>query len=203
MSCCTFGAHQRVKLFFYLTSEKFFLAKGSSNNSSITVECNTKITKGEKEAVEIGTPKVGNWPLHVSLTVSIEAKPEVVWQVLTDYEHLSEFVPGMSKSRVMERNEDTITIEQVFKHLFGSMELLLSVKETPPNRIDFWLVGGNMKIYDGHWLIKPYNSGSTLLTFEVDVQPGFFAPMWLVSWVLKKEIQKGLLAVREEAIKRR
>ena len=151
--------------------------------------------------VEAEAPEVGKWPLHVRIVLPVEAEPATVWKVLTDYQHMAEFVPHMTRCRVIERKTDTLTVEEVFKHLFVSMELLLSVKETPPNRIDFRLVGGNMKVYDGHWSIEPNNPEGTLLSLEVAIQPGFYAPRSIVSWILKKELPEGVLSIREKAVK--
>jgi ribosome-associated toxin RatA of RatAB toxin-antitoxin module len=151
--------------------------------------------------VETRTPEAEKWPIHLRIVLPIEAKPETVWQVLTDYEHMTEFVPHMTKCEVKERQGDTVLVEEVFRQLFVTMELLLSIKEIPPDRIEFKLVDGNMKVYDGHWTIKSHNPEETLLTLEVDVQPGFFAPRSITSIILKKTLPEGVLAIREKAVK--
>lgn len=159
------------------------------------------IPKEGQMLVEAEAPETGKWPLHVRIILPVEAEPAVVWKVLTDYEHMAEFVPHMTRCKVIGRQGDTVTVEEVFKHLLVSMELLLSVKEIPPNRIDFRLVGGNMKVYDGRWSIEPHNPVGTLLTLEVAVQPGFYAPRGVVSWILKKSLPEGVLSIREKAVK--
>lgn len=151
--------------------------------------------------VETQNPEVGKWPVRLRIALPIEAKPETVWRVLTDYDHMTEFVPHMVRCRVVERQKDTYTVEQVYRHLLVSMEILLSIKESPPDRIDFHRVGGNMKVYDGHWSIKPNNPEGSLLTLEVAVEPGFFAPRGIVSWILKRELPEGILAIGEKAVK--
>ncbi len=149
--------------------------------------------------VEASAPETEKWPVYLKIVLPIETEPERVWQVLTDYEHMPEFIPHMTTCRVTERQGNTFTVEEVFRHLFVSMELLLSIKHSPPDRIDFQLVGGNMKVYNGHWVIEPHNPGGTLLTLEVAVQPGFFAPRAITTWILKKALPEGVLAIREKA----
>jgi ribosome-associated toxin RatA of RatAB toxin-antitoxin module len=151
--------------------------------------------------VKAQVPEAGKWPINVKIVLPIEARPEVVWKVLTDYEHMTEFVPHMKSCKVVERKGDVLTVEEVYRHLLVTMELLLSIKESPPDRIDFRRVGGNMKVYDGHWSIKPHNPDGTLLTLEVAVQPGFFAPRGFTSWILKKELPEGVLSIREKAMR--
>ncbi|HHT9153225.1 MAG TPA: SRPBCC family protein [Candidatus Hypogeohydataceae bacterium YC40] len=160
----------------------------------------TKLEYGQL-TVEASAPETEKWPLHVKIVLPIKAETEAVWKVLTEYDQMKEFVPHMTKCRVIEQQGNTFNVEQVYKHLLISMKLLLSIKHNHPNRIDFHLVGGNMKVYDGHWSIEPYNPGGTLLSLEVDVQPGFFAPRGIVSWILKKELPEGVMAVAEKAIK--
>ncbi|HLA37806.1 MAG TPA: SRPBCC family protein [Candidatus Brocadiales bacterium] len=186
---------QNILKVFLIPFMAIFICQREGQTSYIT------IPKEGQMLVEAEAPEAGKWPLHVRIVLPVEAEPAVVWKVLTDYEHMAEFVPHMTKCKVIERQGNTVTVEEVFKHFLVSMELLLSVKESPPNRIDFRLVGGNMKVYDGRWSIEPHNPVGTLLTLEVAVQPGFYAPRSLVSWILKKSLPDGVLSIREKAVK--
>ena len=40
------------------------------------------------------------------------AAPQVVWNVLTDYDRLHEFVPNLNSSKLLSRNADEAVIEQ-------------------------------------------------------------------------------------------
>jgi ribosome-associated toxin RatA of RatAB toxin-antitoxin module len=183
-----------ILLKFFIIFPIFSIGQGDYSADTVT-----KPVDGQM-LVETSAPEEEKWPLHVKITLPIEAEAELVWKLLTDYEHMAEFLPHMTKCKVVQQDGDTFTVEQVYRQFLISMKLLLSIRHNYPNRIDFKLVGGNMKKYDGHWSIEPHNPGGTLLKLEVDVQPGFFAPRGIASWILKKELPEGMLAIREKAL---
>ena len=43
---------------------------------------------------------------------TINAPYALIWQTLTDYDHLSEFIPGLLKSHVIERRSNAAIVEQ-------------------------------------------------------------------------------------------
>ncbi len=49
----------------------------------------------------------------------LAAPPKLVWDTLTDYERLRDFMPGVSSSRVLERDGNRLTVEH-----HGEFELL-------------------------------------------------------------------------------
>ncbi len=154
----------------------------------------------EQILIETGTPENSRGPLYIRVVLPIVVEPKIVWQVLTDYEHLPEFVPHMVTCRVLEREGNKVIMKQVFRHLFISMGMLLSVKEDAPRKISFKRLRGNLKAYDGCWCLKPLNPEGTLLTLEMAFQPGFPVPRALVSWALKRELPKGLLILKKRAM---
>src|SRR4051812_1792339 len=44
--------------------------------------------------------------------VQLDVDPSTAWDVLSDYDHLSQFIPDMSVSRVVSRTGDTALVEQ-------------------------------------------------------------------------------------------
>ena len=71
----------------------------------------------------------------VNASARLAADRRVVWDTLTDYERLREFVPGVMRARVLERTGDRLVIEQVgvFSVLFMDLpvRLRLVVEHTP------------------------------------------------------------------------
>lgn len=65
----------------------------------------------------------------------IAAPPKLVWDTLTDYERLHEFMPGVSSSRVLERDGNRLTVEHrgVFDLLFfaRAVRVRLAVEHRP------------------------------------------------------------------------
>lgn len=56
---------------------------------------NAKNNKAEEREVQCDVETVSWRERHISASVSIEASEERVWEVLTDYERLAEFIPNL------------------------------------------------------------------------------------------------------------
>lgn len=71
----------------------------------------------------------------VHATAQVAADQRVVWETLTDYERLREFVPGVTRARVLARVGNQLTIEQVgvFSVFFVDLpvQVRLAVQHTP------------------------------------------------------------------------
>lgn len=156
--------------------------------------------KTGKMLVGVKGPERGKWPLKVRVLLPVEATQEEIWKLLTDYDHQPEFIPHMKECQVISREGDRIVIKQVFGFLFLSMNMETAIHLSPPSRINFQRIKGNMEVYDGYWGIEPLNPGTTLLTLEIEAKPGFYVPRWTMSALLKKEVPEGLLAIRKKAL---
>jgi hypothetical protein len=71
----------------------------------------------------------------VRASAQLLADRQVIWDTLTDYEHLREFVPGVTGTRVLAQSSDQLTIEQVgtFPVFFFDLpvQVRLAVQHTP------------------------------------------------------------------------
>src|SRR6516225_9089325 len=50
--------------------------------------------------------------ISVTATAEMLVDPHTAWKVITDYDHLAEFIPSMRSSRVVRRDADRVLIEQ-------------------------------------------------------------------------------------------
>ena len=89
----------------------------------------------------------------------------VAWAVLTDYDHIGEFVRSVRSSRVERREGGKVLLRQtavggVFV-FHRRVEVLLELRETPQRRIAFRdVLGKDFKSYAGEWLITADPAGS-------------------------------------------
>jgi hypothetical protein len=78
-----------------------------------------------------------SYVVHASGQVA--ADPHVAWDALTDYAHLSEFVPDIERSRIVVREGNRLIVEYVgaFRLLFVSMpvRVRLAVEQDPYQRV--------------------------------------------------------------------
>lgn len=140
--------------------------------------------------------------------VLITAPLSVVWGVLTDYDRVTQFLPGVVSIKVLSNQGNRKIVEQIDSRrimLFQIRSRLRSlVTETQgENRIDFRLLEGDLKEFQGSWELHPVSSGSqVLLTQRILAQPKASVPKSIFYNVFKKSLQQNFNAIRLEAERR-
>jgi ribosome-associated toxin RatA of RatAB toxin-antitoxin module len=108
--------------------------------------------------------------LEVVCRALIEAPADLVWQTLTDYNRLAEFIPGMTRSRVLSRKGAVAVVEQLgaARFLFVSVPIEVTVASTerPPHVIEAKMLKGNLKRMDGAYRIEPLAEGRVRLSWS-------------------------------------
>ena len=119
--------------------------------------------------------------LEIVCRVMLEAPPELIWQTLTDYNRLAEFIPGMRRSRVVSQDGAVTVIEQSgeARFLFVSypIEITIASTERPPYAIDANLLKGNLKRLEGAYRITPQAGGGALVTWIGVVEAESMPPL--------------------------
>jgi ribosome-associated toxin RatA of RatAB toxin-antitoxin module len=139
----------------------------------------------------------------IEAQVNVFAPGEIVWGILTDYESIYEFIPGMVKSKVLDMGEGGGAIlEQegsvsIFPFTFNS-RIVLRVKEVPMRRINFEMIEGDFASYKGHWSLK---RESDTITLRLVIKASYLIriPRFIISQSLKSLARKALSSIAEEA----
>ncbi|MBI1823530.1 MAG: hypothetical protein HYR80_05400 [Nitrospirae bacterium] len=71
----------------------------------ITLFCLSASASDESVDLEFTLTK---WPMTLTAQILVPASPEKVWNTLTNYDHLADFLPGMESSRIVRRTDDQI-----------------------------------------------------------------------------------------------
>lgn len=145
-----------------------------------------------------------NWPMALRASTDISADIFTVWNVLTDYDHLTDYLPKMEVSRVIQRSENQIILEQVTRtrFLFFSKKIAikLNIVEKPYEEIDFERAGGNLEMFSGQWILKPIQNGrATRLTYLLKFKPAFYTPKWIVRHTLSQEVREQIQIIAARA----
>jgi len=115
--------------------------------------------------------------------ISVEAtrRDDALEVTLTDYDRLAEFIPGMRRSRVVERRGAVTVVEQSgeagFLFFTFPIEVTLASTERPPHALDVILLKGNLKRLDGGYRIAPQPGGRILLTWSGIVEALAMPPL--------------------------
>lgn len=156
-------------------------------------------------AVMLQTERLGGRQRRISAAVGIPYPIEQVWQVLTDYDHLADFIPNLDRSsQIASPDPGTVRIEQVGTECFLSLKfcarVVLDMVETFPTRIDFCMVEGDFKAFSGSWQLEPgtvEGRSGTNLRYVVTIQPTRLMPIGLIERHLHKNLIINLAAVRQ------
>jgi ribosome-associated toxin RatA of RatAB toxin-antitoxin module len=143
---------------------------------------------------------------HVSAGTSIREPVSLIWEVLTDYNDLDTFVPGLTQSESLGSDkEGNILLEQTsssgFLFFRKNVRVLLEVKEEPMNRISFRQKEGDFAVYEGYWDLQQHDE-ETRLELSIRVRSGFFAPRFLLRGELEVMARDTLRALALEIHRR-
>ncbi len=150
--------------------------------------------------LRVGVERLNRWERRLQAEMTMPYPVAPIWQVLTDYEALADFLPNVAVSRRLPHPEGKIRLEQV-----GTQPLLrfnfrarvvLDIEEIYPQRIQFTCVEGDFSRFDGAWQLEPQGT-DTRLIYTVQVRPRRHLPVGLIEGRITQGIRRNLQAIRE------
>ncbi|MDF1751760.1 MAG: SRPBCC family protein [Verrucomicrobiales bacterium] len=129
-----------------------------------------------------------------------------IWEVVIDKENTDKFLDNVLESRVIEQNGNVILMEQRTKvgGPKGSYQYTLKYHLTPETKAEFSFVKGDIKnVQGGWWILDGPTPAQKLLVYSLHIDPGGFAPQFIVQKGMKKSIPETILSTEAEVIRRR
>ena len=153
------------------------------------------ITLFASHALAAGPPSVNfqqqGTRLLVSGSLSVPVAPETAWAVLTDYERVPEFVPGMRVSKIIEKGDNTRVLEQQGEILANNMRMLylgtLRVVEEPISKLSVQFLSGTFRNMQGQWIIQG-KSAPVTLAYQLDYDTGTPYPSPVMVGMLQQQV---------------
>jgi len=143
--------------------------------------------------------------LEVVCRAALDAPPALIWQTLTDYGHLADFIPGMRSSKVVSHNGAVTVVEQTgearFLFFAYPIDVTVASTERPPYLIEARLLKGNLKRMDGAYRIAPHAGGGALLSWTGTVEAESMPP--LIGELLMRSIIEDQFRGMVQEIERR
>jgi hypothetical protein len=135
---------------------------------------------------------------------SISANRYVIWKVLTNYNHISDFVQNMKFSHVKIQKGNNLLLEQNavegFLFFTKTIRVLLDVHEVPEKFIYFRDVNyKDFKFYQGYWAIKSAGASKQVF-YSLAAQANFSAPAFLSGGIAEGSVLQLLKSVRKEIL---
>ena len=160
---------------------------------------------GAAEELSVEATRRGD-RFEVRAKAVLGAPAAVVWAVLTDYETLPRFVPGLSRSAVRLRQGNRVRLEQSgeARFLFFSypIEVQLEVLESPMEWVVSQAVGGNMRRMEGRYELHSRQPRGTTLLYHGEIVPDFRLPRFVGSVAVRAMIEQQFTAMVEEIERR-
>lgn len=156
------------------------------------------------EEVSVKVERFENaFQVESELLVAVDQR--VAWQVLTDYDNLASFVPGMRLSRIVSAPGDSLLLEQKGESGFllfrVPIEVVSRVEETPRSSIRFQSVGGNLKNQKGEWALARHDH-ATRVSYRASFTPGFTPPPLIGPAIIGRDIRIMVESVAREMVRR-
>ena len=134
--------------------------------------------------------------------IEIDASPERVMSVITDFAAYPDFLPEMQSADVLRSApgewEVRFTVK-VIRELTYSLRLVL----TEPGRLDWTLIEGTFKANDGSWTLESLDGGArTRASYRLDLQVGMFVPGNIVRSLTERSLPETLARFKAESERR-
>lgn len=137
----------------------------------------------------------------INAKMTINAPPAFVWQTLTNYNQLDDFIPGYKSTQLIASSgaTKTLDIDMVVSRLLPSYKYRVKVQENQRQMmLTLQRISGDFKYLTGSYRLVPADNGAkTVLVHKLDCDPGMDIPG--SSHVIKNSVEKTLAAVRKHA----
>jgi ribosome-associated toxin RatA of RatAB toxin-antitoxin module len=138
---------------------------------------------------------------QVDASAELEGSLTRAWQVLTDYDRLTAFVPDLQVSRVVSRERNSALVEQkgAARLLFLSypMDVQLAVTEYPRERVESRAVAGNFRQMQNTYTLE-MRHGRVLMRYSGRMVPDFYVPPLIGTFVLRRSVESTFRALVDE-----
>lgn len=125
-------------------------------------------------------------------TLDLPGPPAIVKAVLTDYANWPELFAASVRVVTLERRSDGVLTDLYIGHAWwpGEKRLLCETRELPGGRLTTSLVAGDFRAYERTWALSENGSPDrTQADFELAVALDTWAPDWLVTWELRRQLR--------------
>lgn len=141
----------------------------------------------------------------VTASMDVPVPPAVAWAVLTDYPHMSRYLPNLIESRVTADGPDGLHLLQRGRLTLGPFSQLWETERvvvlTPETSIGSHLLRGNMKRLDMITQLAPTTIG-TRVDYRADMQPDFWVPPLIGPALMRRQVVEQFEALAVEMQRR-
>jgi hypothetical protein len=146
-------------------------------------------------------PIAGGFAIRASFPVAVS--PAQAFAVMTDYDHMAQFIPQMRKSQILWRNgaREAVLQEGFVDLLWLRLPsyVVMSVRFASDGTVLFHSTNGNVQI-SGHAQVHPTAAGS-VVDYESTMKPQIAVPLGLAKNFVAQYIRQQMMALRAEMLR--
>lgn len=134
-----------------------------------------------------------------SKTIVINAPIEKVFDVITQYERYSEFLPEVKETRTANRKGNAVDVHYKVE-VMKTIRYSIRVTEERPTRMSWTFIEGEMmKDNKGSWVLEAQGEKQTKATYTVEMALGALVPKAIVNALVENSLPKMLDAFKRRA----
>jgi hypothetical protein len=142
----------------------------------------------------------------VDVEMMVQASPLATWDVLTDYDHMAQFVANVQSSKITGRKGNTLVVAQKSGTSFGllkfSFDNVREVELVPHSEIRSNLISGDMKASAFTTRIMGDGGGVTRVVNHGEFVPTMWVPPVIGTAFLESETRRQFHELRTEIMRR-
>jgi len=135
----------------------------------------------------------------------VAVSAQEAFAVLTDYDHMRDFLPGVVESRVVQRSADKLLVSQSLRLRLGFLSLpvdsVRSVALEPPYRLVSRAVSGTISKAEVVTTLSE-DRGKTLVTYESAAEVSSWLPEAIGTAIVGRQVREQLTSMRAEMLRR-
>jgi carbon monoxide dehydrogenase subunit G len=141
----------------------------------------------------------GTYYAHLSARIAVPSP--IVFSVLTDFDHMANFMPGLSSSRITSQQNNVYVVTQRGKVKFGPFSMPYEserrIEIVDNSRILSRSVPGSARRTQSEMRLQPWEQG-TRLDYKVEIEPDSWLPSSLGINFLQHELAEQFNALGRE-----
>jgi carbon monoxide dehydrogenase subunit G len=141
-----------------------------------------------------------------SLRMVVPVRPATALAVLTDFDHMADFIPNLTASRVVLRSGNVLRVAQEGKAEFGPFSRHFTserrVEILPEGRVLARALSGSVKSMESELRLHPAGPGATLVEYRIISVPDFWVPSSIGTSFLHHELEEQFTAIAREMERR-
>lgn len=159
----------------------------------------------QDEKIEVKV-KIAGENVIVDLSLVVPATRQQVWAVLTDFDHMANFISNLKESKVVSTSADTMKVFQRGSAKYGPIsfqfESTREMQLEPFDSIRSRMISGNMRKMEGTTQLVEEGT-QTRIIYHTDSIPGVWIPPIVGKVFIEHEIREQFQEIRNEIIKRK